>query len=461
MSVTLAFGWIGIMLCIGMILRAKVPFLRKMLVPASVIGGLFGLVLMNLNVLGEVSAELYTTIVNELFIISFISIGLTSMPKSKNGKKGNKGNVAKGSLGMGLVWCILYGIIPLVGVITLSVIGPLFGMDSIYGLLLPFAFTQGPGQAATYGTMFEGYGLQNAAMIGVTFAAVGFLLAFLVGVPLVKWGLKKGLAKNVGELDESILKGYFNKEKQKESIGTVTTYSGNIETVAFHFALIGLCYVLAIGISNLFALIPGTLGEGFSGMVFMNGMYAAFIVKFVMKKLNMEYLQDNVLQTKLTGWAADFLVVAAFMAVQFSVIGQWMIPILIVCIITVVVTLAASIYFGQRFGGENDFERTVGLYGLATGTTPSAIALIRIINPNLESTTATELGMMNLVMIASTPIALAILGIVAGDMSMGIGFMIFIGLALILMIVMRVIKVWGRKTYNLRTGEIMYTDKSK
>jgi len=46
-SLMIAFGLASIMLCIGMIIRAKVPFIRKMLVPASVIAGVLGLIVMN------------------------------------------------------------------------------------------------------------------------------------------------------------------------------------------------------------------------------------------------------------------------------------------------------------------------------------------------------------------------------------------------------------------------------
>lgn len=58
-----------------------------------------------------------------------------------------------------------------------------------------------------------------------------------------------------------------------------TTCNSNIETLSFHFALIGVCYVLAVGISRIFSLIPGFLGASMGSMMFMNGMYAAYIIK--------------------------------------------------------------------------------------------------------------------------------------------------------------------------------------
>ena len=131
-----------------------------------------------------------------------------------------------------------------------------------------------------------------------------------------------GIAKHCGKIDDVILKGYLKKEEQKEQMVKDTTCNSNIETLAFHFAIIGLCYVLAVGIAKVLSFIPGFIGSSMSGMMFMNGMYAAYIVKWVMKKLKIDFLLEDVLQSKITGWTADYLVVCAFMAVSVSIIGQ-------------------------------------------------------------------------------------------------------------------------------------------
>ena len=51
-------------------------------------------------------------------------------------------------------------------------------------LVFLLAFAQGPGQAAAFGALYEGYGWENAAVVGVAFAAVGFLVSFLMCCPL-------------------------------------------------------------------------------------------------------------------------------------------------------------------------------------------------------------------------------------------------------------------------------------
>ena len=129
-SFLMAFGLASITLCIGTFLRAKVPFLRNMLVPASVIAGIIGLVVMNaasaLKLDLGTDGNMYTEIVNHLFTISFISISLTG-----SGDKGNgtAKNIFKGALGMGMVWNLLYALTPLLGIILIALIGGAFDTE--------------------------------------------------------------------------------------------------------------------------------------------------------------------------------------------------------------------------------------------------------------------------------------------------------------------------------------------
>lgn len=452
-SFMIAFGLAGVALCFGTFLRAKVGFLRNMLVPASVIAGIAGMIFMNVMAEAGINigtdANMYTEIVNHLFTISFISICLTGA-----GKKQKASDIMKGAWGMGLVWCLLYTLTPAVGIGIIALTGKGVGMDSVYGSLIPFAYCQGPGQAAAYGSLYEAGGVENAAMVAMTFAAVGFIAAFAAGIPAAKLGISRGIAKNCGKIDESILKGYYSPEEQKE-ITTIrdTTCNSNVETLSYHFALIGLCYIFAIGISKVLGMIPGFFGDSMEGLMFMNGMLAAYIVKFIMKKINVDFLQDDVLQSKITGWTADYLVVCAFMAVGFSVIGEWIVPILIECVVVAAVTFIVCFYFGQRFGGSNDFERTLGLYGASTGTVPSGIALVRIVDAQFRTSTAVELGLMNLVMLLSFPAGLLLLAYAQGELSQGVTVAALCGCTVLYAVLLKVTKTWGAKTYEWNSGK--------
>ena len=417
-SCMMAFGLAAIALLLGVVLRAKVPVFRNMLVPASVIAGVLGLIFMNtVPMLGlelGTDAGMFATMVNQLFTLSFISIGLTSVKTSEGS---TAAHITKGAWALGILWCFIYTITPLIGMGVGYIFGDAFDFDPVYTTLVQFGFAQGPGPAVSFGAQFEQYGWDNAVMVGITFAAAGFFAAFGLGIPMARYAIKHRLTQHAGQLDQGTLRGYLLPEEQTERMVKDTTSTGNIETLSLHFALVGLCYVMGVGISKILAVIPGFVGDTVSGMMFMNGMYAAYIVKWVMKKLNITFVQNEELQSKITNLATDFIVVCSFMAVSISVISQWIVPILIECVVVAVFTMYACIYFCKRIGGDNDLERTLALYGCATGTVPSGISLVRIVDPEFKTTTAVELGLMNLVMYCNTPVYVLLLGYVAGEIA--------------------------------------------
>lgn len=265
-----------------------------------------------------------------------------------------------------------------------------------------------PGQAATYGKLFEEtYGYVNAEMVSITFAVIGFLAAFLVGIPLAKYGLKLGYTKNKRDINATMLKGYYCRDEKRETLGNETTHSGNIDTITFHFAIIGVTYLVAIGLAKAISLIPG-FGETLAAMLFLWGLVAAYIVKAIINKLRISYLLDDIFLSHITSFFSDYLVICAFMAIQLNVLGKYIFPILIISVLSAIITLIVSMYFGSRFGSDHDFERILGLYGTSTGTIPSGISLIRIVDPYLSTSTVAELGMMNLAMMFSTPVMIFI-----------------------------------------------------
>lgn len=462
-SVVVAFGFASVMLCIGMAARAKVKFFQHMLMPVSVIGGILGFMFVNLILskypVGGVSVADFSNIVDVFFVMSFISIGLTGSKNKKEKKtaekKGKKASgPVRGAIGMALIWCMLYAVQPLAGILVVTGVGKLFQMDSMYGILVPFAFCQGPGQASTYGRLFEyTYGFENAEMVALTFAIFGFLAAFLIGVPVAKYGLKKGLAKNKSRINEAVERGYFVPEEQREPMGKSTFHSANIETAAAHFAIMGICYLLALVLAKIVSYIPA-LGSTFSAMLFMWGMFAAYIVKGVMRKLKIEYVINNAFQSRITGFLSDYLVVCAFMAIQVGVIGSWIVPIILASTVSGILTFLICLFFGSRLGSDHDFERVLGVYGTSTGTTPSGVSLLRMVDPKLQTSTGAELGMMNMAMIFSTPTMLFItfaglkmisLPIACG----GIFLTIFV-----YMILLKVFGVWRKPTFTLLKGRI-------
>lgn len=101
MSFMMAFSLAGIMLCAGMFLRAKVPVFQNMLVPASVIGGIIGVILMNLVTGAGIDIgtdqAMYTNIVNHLLPFHLFPLVL---PVHQNRKMTAQKTCSKAPLGL-------------------------------------------------------------------------------------------------------------------------------------------------------------------------------------------------------------------------------------------------------------------------------------------------------------------------------------------------------------------------
>lgn len=438
MTGVIALALIGAMCSIGVLLRRWVPLFRNYLVPATVIAGVLGVVVMNAG-LGKafdgVDATLFGNITTELFTLTFISIGLTAAPKTADGKAEGpqargwrrlipQSPLVRGAWIMGLTWVVLFAVQDFIGVGIVGSLGSAFDMPPEYGLMAAFSFAQGPGQAATFGSIFVDQGWDEAVSVGLTFSTLGFLAAFFVGVPLAKRGIARGLTSQNVEINETTKRGLYSREEQRESMGRVTTFSGSIESLGLAMSVVGVCYLGAMGIARLFALIPGFIGTTMSGMMFMNGLFAAYIIRWIMGRFGADHVINADVQRKITGLFSDFTVIAAFMAVELAVVMDWIVPILVVTVAVTVVTLLITVFLGQRYGSDHDFERTLGLYGTGTGTTPTGLALVRIVDPKLRTPTAAEMGLMNLPEQLYLPVVVIVSAVFAGDLSMTVGLIL-------------------------------------
>jgi len=176
-------------------------------------------------------------------------------------------------------------------------------------------------------------------------------------------------------------------------------HSGNIETLAFHAALIGLVYILTYAFTLLLGkILPPDISKMLWGFFFFFGMAIAFLLRMIMRRLGIEHLIDSGLQRRITGWSVDFLLVSTVMAIQIVVLWKYIIPISIMALLSGLITTFVVIFLGRRLWSYN-IERSVAIYGAVTGTVSSGLLLLRIVDPEFKTPVAIEIGLMNLFMV--------------------------------------------------------------
>lgn len=440
----LVFGFISVMLLIGIVLRAKIPLIQKFLFPSCLVGGILGMVLVNLGLI-KIEADRLETFAYHLFNLSFISIGLTRSEKSKPDAAAGK-EYFKGPLWMALVQGISFPLQAMIGGIFVWIFA-FSGMEifKTFGFLAPLGFNEGPGQALSFGKVWEGAGFEHAVTIGLTFAALGFFFAFFAGVPLANWGIKKGLSAYGGkELPRDLLTGITAKGQKCEPAGELTLHSANVETLAFQAALVGLVYLIAYFlVGSLAAMFEPDVAKALWGFVFIFGLGIALVLKWLLEKAGVDYLIDPGLQRRITGWSVDFLIVSTVAAIQLLVVWKYLLPVACISLSIGILTALVILFLGRRIWSYN-LERILAIFGTVTGTVSSGLLLLRIVDPEFKTPVAMELAVMN---IFAIPLIFVCLLLVNAPLwwgwSLGLTLFAFSGILLASLTTIRLLKFWG------------------
>lgn len=444
----LAFGFLSIMLLVGIALRAKISFFQKFLFPSCLIGGTLGLLLVNLKWFG-IKPSLLETFAYHLFNISFISVGLTRDDSAGIGGESKK-EFFKGAFWMAALQGVCFPLQAIIGGLFVIFFGRIgIELFPTFGFFAPLGFNEGPGQALSFGKVWETVGFADAPSIGLTFASIGIFTALFIGVPLANWGIRKGLATNSPkELPPEVLTGIIPKGAKYETAGELTLHSANVETLAFQAALVGLTYVLTyFFIAGLGEILGGDTAKMLWGFFFIFGMAIGLPVKWILSKFGVDYLVDPGIQRRITGWSVDYLIVAMVAAIQLSIVWKFIVPIISICIVTGILTTYLTIFFGRRLNAYN-LERIVAIYGVLTGTMSNGLLLLRMVDPEFKTPVAYELAVMNLLTIPFVGTCLVLVNApIWWKWSLGLTLAAFGGIMIVSAILIRTLTYWEKPKF--------------
>lgn len=411
-------GLMGLAILIGVILRKTVPFFRKLMVPASVTGGIVGLIIVtvciNKGIFQPSIQDDFTNIAWHFLSLIYIGIILNGTnlkgkykkrltkeekAKAKADRKENKGKqkkVKKDSANLGGLWlALVFGGIQSILIVFSGVSALLLNkaypdFNPFYAMLGAHGFANGPTVTLSYGKLW----FQQAAdvlvdliPVGMCFATIGYIAAIFVGVPLGKYFIRKKmndipLVGTTKEMEE----GLFSRESNL-NIGRQTTHRSNLDTLSFHVGLIFAIYFITyLWVGKLFGL-----SSGMFNMIFVCCILTAIVVKALLRKTKFDYLVDDGLITSWTNFSEDMVIVSCIMGIQMNVVMKYIIPIIIVSVVMTLVSLAYCWWLARQAGKKHSVERFMFSYGNATGTTQTGLLLLRLVDPESKSHTAREM----------------------------------------------------------------------
>ena len=296
-------------------LKRAFRFLEASLIPTSVLAGAL-LLLISEAVRIITGVEIFETAffdgrgIEHMELLTYHMLGLgfvASTFKSASGKLGKKRTGEIFDTGVTTVSnYLIQGVLGLaISLIAVLVIKDFFPAA---GVLLPFGYGQGTGQAMNYGNIYETqYGFVGGKSFGLTIAALGFLSASIGGV------IHLNILRRQGKIKARRGEEGGLRSEQVQSANEIPMMD-SIDKMTIQVALVVSAYLLAyLFMLGLGALLPGMKAVVY-GFNFLLGVLAASLIKLSLRLLKKagvvkrDYV-NSFLMTRVSNFCFDLMVV--------------------------------------------------------------------------------------------------------------------------------------------------------
>lgn len=383
------------------IIKRKVPFLKNSLIPTSVLGGAILLIvsiiytavtdksIFDTPFFGGNGSTTLEVITYHMLALGFIATSF----KPANEKFTKERNIEIFNTGITTVSTyILQGII---GVVITAVAAFLIsGIPDYAGILLPFGYGQGTGQALNYGGIYEAdYGFIGGKSFGLSVAALGFISAGIGGV--IHLNLKKH-KKSAQENKNSVAISMENIQGPDE-----IPMNGSMDKLSVQVAFVFFAYIISYLLMNLVGKLLPSLKSVVYGFNFLFGVLIATLICAIVRKLrevklvNRQYI-NTFLMNRISGFCFDIMIIAGVAVIRLDTLKNYWIVLLILGLAGAILTYLYLRFVSKKLFEAYEDEQFLAMYGMLTGTASTGIILLREKDNDFKTPAADNLVYQNL-----------------------------------------------------------------
>ena len=391
-NVVIQLGLIAGAILLANYLRARFRFVRKSMMPVAVLGG-FILLIARYVGLVRVDGELMEMLVYHGIALGFIAMSLR-VPDKLSEKQG-----ALTGLKSGAIIVSSYLVQGVTGLLITLFLAYTF-MPSLFkaaGLLLPMGYGQGPGQANNVGSTYEALGFSGGRSFGLSIAAVGYLVACVVGVILLNILVRRKKVQPASGEEHKPDVSFFQDHNE-------IPISDSIDKLSVQIAMVLLVYLvtflaswgLTSGLAAISAGLAKTLNSLIWGFNFIFGSAIAMLVRVLLESgkkrgLIKRQYQNNYLLNRISGFFFDIMIVAGIASINLEDLSGLWIPFILLAAAGGVVTWLHLKRVCRKVYPDYYYEGLVSMYGMLTGTISSGVLLLRELDPDLRTPAANNL----------------------------------------------------------------------
>lgn len=394
-SIVLDLMILSLFLMIGTILRNRIPFFSKFLVPSAIVAGFVGLLLgPQLLNLVPINSGRIERLIYHLMTIGFIALAMKEREKGKTRAAMRSGPFIVSTY---LVQAIFGFAVTLFFIFVLK--DELF---PTFGFLLALGYGQGPGQALALGQQWEKVGFELGTNTGLMFATVGYLWASFAGILYMNYlvrvrKMKPGILATGKPHDPVPM---LSEQDRADD----TPLSESIDRFTIQCFLIGVTYLLTyltvfavdFALRDRFGTFGTTFANMIQGFAFIIGSLYGLLVRIILDALRHKGIlkqnyPNNYLLQRIAGLTFDYMVCSAIIVLSFAAIARYWLPALIIMTGGGFLTLWWISLMGRRVYQDYTLENLVGFFGTLTGTISSGMALVREVDPEFRSDAANNM----------------------------------------------------------------------
>ncbi|MCD8037460.1 MAG: hypothetical protein LUE88_08830 [Clostridiales bacterium] len=264
------FGTTGILLLCGYLLRKKIPVLQRLFLPASLIGGILGIIL-GPNVLGlicpiyiQFSEYIGSTALSLLACVLGMQLFMIDINR----------DVVKNAIHQYSLMSIAVLTQVIIGILLVRALLP--GANDGYGLLPMTSFLGGPGVCAVVSGIIgeqSNFAVDIANSIGNTYATISIITGTVFGVMMINMARHRGIintTSNASAISEQEWTGFVPEGERVPAAYDVTN-NNSTNTMSLQWAIAGTIIFGGFILYKLITRVPALSGVVITFPVMVSG----------------------------------------------------------------------------------------------------------------------------------------------------------------------------------------------
>lgn len=411
---TTALIFVATLLLIGIAFRQSLGLFRKLYIPASVIGGLIGLILIQVSLsvadtipVHDHAQSTASTLGNWpkwLIAVVFAGMLLDRQPRSATNTAGRVGRQGL------MVWIIVLGETAVGLLATWLLIQPFYDVPNSFGMLIETGFAGGHGTAAAMGEVFAhpSINLASGKDLGMLMATCGLISGIITGIFWINIGARNGW------VNKSASKQTSSRHQTSENENTA---AGVIDPMLLQVIWLALAFGIGLTMQAVVMYVAGqidgpppvkipseiadkanqqlsqrlSVSNVVDFPIFIYTLFGGLLVRHVLTAFDLDHHINGKLISRLTGAAMDILVVAAIASLNLQAVVSMIVPFSVLFVLGSIWAAVCLLVISRWILPDKHwFQLGLINYGMSTGTTATGFVLLRMVDPELKSGAAED-----------------------------------------------------------------------